>query len=58
MSVLEDIIAKLMAEAKTKIDFKPAQSDINILKKKLCKKYGFLIIVMELSKYRTIIKNP
>ena len=74
MIVCEDIIAKLTAEPMTKIDGKPTQSDINILKNKLAesttkintmkdiieqgKKYGFLIIVVGLLKYRTIIKNP
>ena len=72
--VQEDIIAKLMAESVMKIDGKPTQSDIDNLENELAecttkiitmedvveqgKKYRFLIIIIGLSKYKTIIKNP
>ena len=74
MTMCEDITAKLMAECVTKIDGKPTQSDFDILKNELAeratkiktmediikqdKKYRFLVIIIGLSKYRTIIKNP
>ena len=72
--VWEDIITKLMAEPVTKIVGEPTQSEINLLENKLSehaskikmsedivkqsKKYGFLIIIVGLTQYRTIIKNP
>ena len=74
MMVQKDIIAKVMAERVMKIDGKPIQSDIVNLKNELAecatkiktmediieqgKKYGFLIIFVGLSKYKTIIRNP
>ena len=67
----EGIITKLMAEPVTKIDGKLTQSNIDNLENELTKhaaniediigqgkKYGSLIIVVGLSKYKFIIRNP
>ena len=63
-----------MAGPVTKIEGEPTKSNINKLKKELAKctanikttedivvegkKYGFLVIIVGLSKYKTIIRNP
>ena len=74
MSMQEDIIAKLIAVPRTKIDGRPTQSDISNLENELAehdtkiktmediveqgKRYVFLIIIVGLSKCKTIIGNP
>ena len=74
MMVCEDIIAELMAESITKIVDEPTQSNTDLLEEEFAecmvkikttkdivaqgKKYGLLIIIVGLAKYRTIIRNP
>ena len=74
MTVHEDILSELMAGPITKIVGEPTQIDIDLLEEELMecmakikttediiaqgKKYGFLIIVVALAKYITIIRNP
>ena len=74
MTVHEDILAKLTAEPVTKIIGEPSQGDINTLEAKLVEKaaktkttddmvekgqkYGFIVVVLGKTKYRTVIGNP